>query len=1329
MLRPRPDPSLAPPHGYPKIAVTTESPLLFGKYQLLERVARGGMAEVFKAKSYGVEGFEKTVVIKRILPELAVNQQFVDMFLNEARLSVTLSHANIVQVFDLGREEDTYFIAMEYVVGMDFAQALRACRKAEKPVPLELCLYIACEVARALDYAHRRRDASGRPLGVVHRDISPQNVLLSYEGEVKVTDFGIAKARSTIEEQGTVKGKFAYMAPEQAAGAPVDGRADIYALGVTLYEALAGANPFSGLTPFETAFRVKAGQWKPLKEAAPSVPEELCNIIHGAMAMEPDARPPAAARLYEDLSAFLYTTGNRVGPHDLSEWLQGLRASAPVASVDSRRLREALATDVRSPRTGVPPTPSTGRVPTHPTGGSHPHIERRDVTFLSVAISMSHTFMGDPASLEAMAQLSSRWGAQVHDRNETEIVLVFGLLRPDGRDTEAALRCALTLQAFARRTLAGADVGLGIHPARVQVDAAGALLKDDLTSVAAAAAQELAWRAKDRLVTSAAASSAVEGLFESEPLEDVGVGGARVITGERAERSARRKVVGRKDAFRRFGDRLAAAAQGTLQYLSLEGEAGIGKTRFLEEINYRLHRAGHDVRWYTASCLPQDREVQLSGLVAALRAVLGIDESDPESVARSKARRLRELGLSPEEMLAVGAALGVVKATLSGVTESSRPLRSGVVRCLGALCQEKLTVLVWDAAENLDDATVTLLGEVLQDLSKARLMVVFAARPGRSWPWTEAPTAGLETLEPLSDDEARLMVGLRLGVVSVLPAELLDDLWAKSRGIPLYVDEYLKALRECGAVEVRDAQALYHREVAVVGVPRTVRGVVASRLASVPSAARRLLQVAAVFGMRFALGPLGSVAEMTDAAVEGAVSALIERGVLVVAAGGEYGFAHEIVREVMYESLSLDSRRSLHGGVASVLEQLHDGRLDDHAERLAFHHREAGNRPQAVSWLERAARRLLGEHNPDGAAVAWSRALDILQAGARPEPAQILRLYLSLGEAALLGTRNAWAIERLRAGIAFAEELGDAEALLGLRLLLGRLLTARGRGAEAIHHLEKALEMVDPTGDRDARRGLVSALGAAHVAAGDYGHAVQHLEEAVRLAAAAGLDGERVQALLSLARCQAAAGDHELAQATVDRVAAVAEAEPTVAVRLQVEQTRAEVALSQRDHATATAAAGRAAELAREAGDPEVVCEASLLLGEACLRAGEYRRAFAALRECQALAEERASRRPAVLSGAYLAFLDATQFGRADGRERLEKLLAGMGTDAAVLDQLLVRLLLGRALAALAEPDGARRHFREALALAHQAGHRRYIEDCEAALRDTVGETKRPPGP
>ena len=315
------------------------------------------MAEVYKANSFGVEGFVKTLVIKRILPKLAQKARFVEMFVHEAKLAVRLSHANIVQVFDLGRaqavgEPESYFIAMEYVAGLDLASVLTRARRAKVAVPLGLAVYVGAEVAKALDHAHRRRDEQGRALGVVHRDISPQNILVSWEGEVKVTDFGIAKARDSLDEeaQGTTRGKLSYMSPEQSRAEPVDARSDLFSLGTVMYEMIAGSHPFSAPTSFETARRLAASEYPPLEILRAECPKDLCELVARLLSKEADARFGDAAQLHESLLAYFYTSGDRFGAARLAEFLDAFRDGEDAAEVPSSAvLDEQTGANERTP--------------------------------------------------------------------------------------------------------------------------------------------------------------------------------------------------------------------------------------------------------------------------------------------------------------------------------------------------------------------------------------------------------------------------------------------------------------------------------------------------------------------------------------------------------------------------------------------------------------------------------------------------------------------------------------------------------------------------------------------------------------------------------------------------------------------------------------------------------------------------------------------------------------------------------------------------------------------------------------------------------------------
>ncbi len=283
-------------------------PISFGKYLLLERIAAGGMAEVFRARFTPAPGVEKIVVIKRILPHYAQSARFVEMFTNEARIAMGLSHGNIAQVFDFGREDGDYFLAMEWVDGPTLSALSIRSRNAGYPgVPIPLSVVMTADVLAGLHYAHTRQDEKGRPLGIIHRDVSPQNVLVGYEGQVKIVDFGIAKARHATTAPtaaGSFKGKIAYFAPEQARNEPLDARTDVFATGVMLYELLCGTLPFPG-KPMEAIGRLLEGDFSRPRSHNPKIPRPLEEVMMTALAQDRDARFPSAASFERALRAFV----------------------------------------------------------------------------------------------------------------------------------------------------------------------------------------------------------------------------------------------------------------------------------------------------------------------------------------------------------------------------------------------------------------------------------------------------------------------------------------------------------------------------------------------------------------------------------------------------------------------------------------------------------------------------------------------------------------------------------------------------------------------------------------------------------------------------------------------------------------------------------------------------------------------------------------------------------------------------------------------------------------------------------------------------------------
>ncbi len=361
-------------------------PAQFGKYLLVHRVGIGGMAELFLAKQTGLKGFEKVLAIKKILPHLTQDSEFVSMFVNEGKLAALLTHQQIVQIFDLGHVDGAYYLAMEYVMGKDLRAVSTRARERLGRLPIDHALSIVSQVASGLDYAHRKKDLTGRDLNIVHRDVSPQNVLVSYEGEVKLVDFGIAKAAGIGQETktGILKGKLAYMSPEQAMGRSIDRRSDVFALGIVLYELLTGRRLFKGDSDLSTLEQVRTANVEPPKRVDADIPDALEAAVMTALARDPEGRYQTAAEFQAALEAISVERGRGSSTLHLSQFMASLFAEEQRA--DNERLQSIHQETVRMPspqRPAAAPARSQDqprrRPPSRPAPRPEPPPERHPI--------------------------------------------------------------------------------------------------------------------------------------------------------------------------------------------------------------------------------------------------------------------------------------------------------------------------------------------------------------------------------------------------------------------------------------------------------------------------------------------------------------------------------------------------------------------------------------------------------------------------------------------------------------------------------------------------------------------------------------------------------------------------------------------------------------------------------------------------------------------------------------------------------------------------------------------------------------------------------------
>jgi serine/threonine protein kinase len=298
-------------------------PKKFGKYQLLQKIAVGGMAELYRSKVTRAHGFEKLVAIKKILPHLTDQGNLVKAFIDEAKLAALLQHENIVQIYDFGSIDGEYFIAMEYLFGKDLRKLTDKASKTAVPLGLENALYIISRICSGLDYSHNLKDLQGKPLNIIHRDINPQNIFLTYEGQVKIIDFGIAKAAShnSTTHEGLIKGKLAYMSPEQATGKTIDHRSDIFSTGIIFYELLAGRRMFEGET-MQVYSQVREARYEPLNKLLPDLPPKLLAVVEGALAKDPDQRYQSCGEMLADLEECIFDLSVRTNGRSFATFVK-----------------------------------------------------------------------------------------------------------------------------------------------------------------------------------------------------------------------------------------------------------------------------------------------------------------------------------------------------------------------------------------------------------------------------------------------------------------------------------------------------------------------------------------------------------------------------------------------------------------------------------------------------------------------------------------------------------------------------------------------------------------------------------------------------------------------------------------------------------------------------------------------------------------------------------------------------------------------------------------------------------------------------------------------
>ena len=1288
------------------------------------------MAEVFKAKSFGVEGFEKILVIKRILPELARSPEFAEMFIHEAKLAVRLSHANIVQVFDLGlapasdllgkKQPAAYYMAMEFVNGLDLATLLSRSRRQQLPLPIDLCVYVAAEVAKGLDHAHRRRDDQMRPLGIVHRDVSPQNVLLSLEGEVKVTDFGIAKARGVLDnkaqedtQQKQLQGKFAYMSPEQAKGEPVDARSDLFSLGIVLYECLAGVNPFSGPTTFETMRRVQACEYPPIEILRSDTPTELVALVKQALSKDPDARFADAGRMYEALLAFLYSHGRRYSGHDLAEFLAGFRAveeAVTTAHIADPMLdgdgSTAMPTPAESPLARGRSVRSESGVKQVPLERATGVGERREVTVLVVELpSRDVPQVGDKA-----AALMLRYGGRILKREPEQITALFGLGEPDGRDTELATRCALV----ALRALDGPrQPSAGIHIGRIHVSALGEATEDERLDSLVATARDLAHAREGRVAISQVALRQVKKLFGVEPLDGVTSTtspAASLVLDVRGSQEAYGRFVGRKDELRTVGEVLAAATKRKARMLTIRGDHGVGKTRLLVEIARRLRKGNYNVGWHVATCPPRGREFPLSGIVAMLQVLCGIAEGDSPDRVMTVEPRLRALGLHDEEVAAILTALGGNVPNFTGNAKSV--MRLAFARTVASLCEDRPHTFAWDAADCMDEDSLVILADAWKRLPNVRVVFVFAARAGFSHPLEKVGSHTSLDLLDLKPDDAERLIAAQL-VVEKAPEDLVRFVRDRAGGHPQFVEEVLKALVDARAVTVADGKVVGMKLVGQdLALPKTLRGLVASRVARLAAGERATLQAAAVLGDPVDVAVLAQMLDQPMGALERSLSELKTHEFLADVGPSALRFTSPIVREVVVDALPHDAARDLHAAAGHALELVAGPVASEQSARIANHLYESGDRERAAGYFAKSGERRLESRQLEGAAQDLARAIELVDP-ALHEPVELAHWLSQLAAAVRLVRSAPEAVEMCDAVIARVDAAGDVALRVKTRVDASIILTALQKMDLSRQHLAAAEPIAGA--DPSLMKLVLSAHAGQAIRQGDFKRSLELLDRLQGIVTQAGDKTEEHTILVHRAQAYGGLSDRRHALLELERAEVLLPNDVMAACEQQ--KVRSLIEYFARDFRSAAVAAERAIDHARVLGLSYEVAVNLHNLGEFLIRLSDFPRAYGAIRQSVALCDEFGFDRLASQNRMFLAFLDGVA-GDSGAEATLRQGIRYAESNDFTWDNINGRLLLAWLFQRRGASAAARAELDALLVLARATGNTLVVEDCEAALQE-----------
>jgi len=1025
------------------------------------------MAEVFLARSFGVAGFEKRLVIKRIRSEHASDPRFIQAFINEGNIGTQLSHPNIVQVYELGRAEGTYFLAMEHLHGRDLNKVAKRLRADGTTLPIELAVYVVAEVLRGLGHAHGMTGSEGEPLGLIHRDVSPHNVFLTFAGEVKLVDFGIARlmnAPGMADAALPGGGKFAYMAPEQANRTGQDHRTDLYAAGIVLWELIEGHRLFDSTDPDEKLRQVRESDVARLTKDYP----KLQAILDRALQADPAARYQSAALFEEDLRAWLFERGTRVAAGTVGGTLRALFPDVEDArpALDLRRLaRDIGRIDAPDATASEITHTGTGSQTATPLRVRAARSERKRVavlvvdvdgfTDLSIRAEPEVLFQRHLQLLRWMRKVVDRHGGVIQRADDDQIYVFFGVPKTRSDDLERAIACAEELHGRIgelRRPALPLALAIGTHLGDVTLGPAASRLRYMSRGDTTRLARRLSEAADHgQTLVSEAVIRAAEAayLFRRGPsLHRRGGKSALptfVVDGRRPGRSVGRgRWLRRGEELNLLRERVLELGKGLGSTLAITGGEGLGKSRLVREVAAVAHRRG--IPTYFGFAAPFGDELDM------LRGIVrGLLDLDPVSAYRAKAHdeRLAELGLHGRDLEVIHTLMGGKRRVQ---LDAGEPW-DAVLRMLRGAAAAAPVLLILEDAHHVRSDAMADLARLALGAAEAQVLTLLSSR--------DTPDSKLEslTLRPLGPDQSADLLANLLDVNTV--GDRLRSLVTETcEGTPLYIEELGKYLMhedkiqfDLGVAEL-DGKA---------ELPDSIAGLIAARIDTLDPGSKGALQIGATIGQSFPIALLAEVIGLDDPVP--LVTDLAARGLLTRAKGkGKWKFASRFVREAALRGILGVQRRDYHRLIADAVERSARN-LDDWRESLAEHCGKGGRPLDAARYSFQAAEAAESLFQLQRAESLYRRALHWLEQ-VSPTPATYLakmegeaRTRRKIGTVCHLLGRPDHAMRELQLALDVAEEAELSSEEAHIHHALGLLLIEQDKTARASAHLGFARRM------------------------------------------------------------------------------------------------------------------------------------------------------------------------------------------------------------------------------------------------------------------------------